>query len=92
MELTVRADVSEGKTNPCICFPAVLHLLEGPREAETGLGPSLKDLAQLREEVCDDGKMGTLLWENGCSGRLERFLCQKCSKTRAEYPNKMMGI
>lgn len=87
MELTIQAETSEGKTNP-----AAVHLREGPREAETGLGPSLKHLAQLTENVCDDGKMDTLLWENGCSSRLERFLCQKCSKRRGGHPNKMMGI
>lgn len=87
MEPTVRAELSEGKTNP-----AVVHLRQGPREAETGLGHNLKDLAQLLENVYDDGKMDTLLWENGCCGRLERFLCQKCSKRRGGHPNKMMGI
>ena len=87
MELTVRAGLSEGKTNP-----AVVHPRQGPREAETGLGRNLKDLAQLLENVYDDGKMDTLLWENGCCSRLERFLCQKCSKRRGGHPNQMMGI
>ena len=62
MEPTVRAELSEGKTNP-----AVVQLRQGPRESETGLGHNLKDLAQLLENVYDDGKMDTLLWGNGRS-------------------------
>ena len=62
------------------------------RERETGLRPNPKDLAQLREKVSGDGKMDSLLWENGCPSRLERFLCQKCFKRRGRHPNKRMEI